>query len=273
MSLPDIFAVMALVISLLSFAFTYRVMRDQFTEDTGADLHKAVMKLIEIQGSMPDHPNTTRNSVNQVHHLALTVESLIEQGGDDLRVPVTGYLALGWSFDLVGEDEKAERHHQTACTCDSANTPFSHALTHRSLGRYYFNRGRRGDLDHARDAYRAALEHPLTFELDRDDVAEMDVYTLLQWAKYESRQWTRTGSLAGQRPEVPGILQRARTCAAAIEDPLRRQKVEQGIEEASSAVVDQGGTGPDPQLTASAELENYSTDAIAPDLAYGNQQD
>jgi hypothetical protein len=55
MSLPDIFAVTALVISLLSFGFTYRIMRDQFTEDTGADLHKAVMKLIEIQGSMPDH--------------------------------------------------------------------------------------------------------------------------------------------------------------------------------------------------------------------------
>ena len=106
MSKTDIIALIALLVSLLSFGFTYRVLRAQFTEDTGADLHQAVMRLIEIQGSMPDHPNMTRNAINQVHHLALTVESFIEQGGEDLRVPVTGYLALGWSFELVGEDEK-----------------------------------------------------------------------------------------------------------------------------------------------------------------------
>ena len=126
----EILAGSAIVISVISFAFTYRVMRDQLTEDTGADLHAAVMKLIEIQGSMPDHPNTTRNAKNQVHHLALTVESLIERAGEDLQVPVTGYLALGWSFELVEEDEKAEKYHQTACHRESVNHTLSFSCAH-----------------------------------------------------------------------------------------------------------------------------------------------
>jgi|ERR1700677_1631359 hypothetical protein len=270
MTLTDIFALIALAISLFSFGFTYRVMRGQLTEDTGADLHEAVMRLIEIQGSMPDHPNTTRNAKNQVHHLALMVESLIEHGGDDLRVPVTGYLALGWSFELVGEDEKAERHHQTACRCDSANTPFSHALTHRSLGRYYFNRGRRGDLASARDAFQTALVDPRMNELDSDDAAEMDAYTLLQWAKYESREWARHKSLAGQTPEAPKVLERARARASAIEDPLRRQKVDKDIEDASLTIATEPGDAASDAQTVSptAELDDYSGDAIETDVAY-----
>jgi hypothetical protein len=257
MSLTDIFAVIALVVSLLSFAFTYRVMRAQFTEDTGADLHEAVMRLIEIQGSMPDHPNTSRNAINQVHHLALMVESLIEQGGDDLRVPITGYLALGWSFDLVGEDEKAERHHRTACDCGSADTPFSRVLTRRSLGRYYFNRGRGGDLDHARDAYAAALNHGLEVELDRDDAAEMDVYTLVQWARHESKRSAMQGSL-DSHPHAPLVLERARECTARVEDPVRREKLEQCIEEADSAMIaDQGGVASTDQALRTTEFEDY----------------
>ncbi len=257
MSLTDIFALIALVVSLLSFGFTYRVMRAQFTEDTGADLHEAVMKLIEIQGSMPDHPNTSRNAVNQVHHLALMVESLIVQGGDDLRVPVTGYLALGWSFDLVGEDEKAERHHRTACDCGSADTPFSRVLTRRSLGRYYFNRGRCGDLDHARDAYAAALDHQLEIELDQDDAAEMDVYTLVQWARHESKQWATHESLDGH--QAPIVLARARECTATIKDPLRREKLEHCIDEANAAILaDQGGVPPNEPVARSTDtFEDY----------------
>jgi hypothetical protein len=270
MTLTDTFAAIALAISLFSFGFTYRVMRDQFTEDTGANLHEAVMRLIEIQGSMPDHPNTTRNARNQVHHLALMVESLIEQGGEDLRVPVTGYLALGWSFELVGEDEKAERHHQTACRCNSANTPFSHALTHRSLGRYYFNRGRRGDLESAREAYKAALLHFQMNEFDRDDAAEMDAYTLLQWAEYESREWARDEDLVGHTPQAPAVLEQARVCAAAIADPLRRQKVEKGIEQARLTIAaGQGETASDSRpLSAAGELDDYSGDPIESDVAY-----
>ncbi len=270
MTLTDILAVIALVISLFSFGFTYRVMRDQLTEDTGVDLHEAVLRLIEIQGSMPDHPNATRNAKNQVHHLALMVESLIEEGGEDLHVPVTGYLALGWSFELVGEDEKAERHHQSACKCDSADTPFSHALTHRSLGRYYFNRGRRGDLESARAAFKAALVHPRVNDLGRDDAAEMDAYTLLQWAKYESREWTRDKSLVGQAPKAPIVLEQARVCASTIEDPLRRQKVEQDIEEASLTIAaEQGEVASDVQsVSAGGELDDYSGDAVESDVAY-----
>ena len=259
MSLTDIFALIALVVSLLSFGFTYRVLRAQFTEDTGADLHEAVMKLIEIQGSMPDHPNMTRNAINQVHHLALMVESLIEQGGEDLRVPITGYLALGWSFDLVGEDEKAERHHRSACDCGSADTPFSRVLTRRSLGRYYFNRGRRGDIERARDAYAAAIDHRLEIELDHDDAAEMDVYTLVHWARHESRQWASRGSLDRREQEAPVVLDRARERMATIGDPLRREKLEQCIEEAGLAITaDQDGVPPTNRpIGATEEFEDY----------------
>jgi hypothetical protein len=198
------------------------------------------------------------------------VESLIEQGGEDLRVPVTGYLALAWSFELVGEDEKAERHHQTACKCDSANTPFSHALTHRSLGRYYFNRGRRGDLTSARDAYRKALVDPHMIELDSDDAAEMDAYTLLQWAEYESREWARHKSLVGQTPEAPKVLEQARVRARAIADPLRRQKVEKDIEDASLAIAtEEGDMASDaPTVSPTGQLDDYSGDAIETDVAY-----
>jgi len=226
----EILARIAIVISLFSFAFTYRVMRDQLTEDTAADLHAAVMKLIEIQGSMPDHPNTTRNAKNQVHHLALTVESMIEQGGEDLPVPVTGYLALGWSFELVEEDEKAEKYHQTACQCESANTLFSHVLTHRSLGRYYFNRGRLGDLEMARDAYRMALIPPHMSEPDRDDAAAMDVYTLLQWAEHEAKGWAGNKGSVDQSSQAQAVLELARQSASKIEDPIRRQKAGTEIE-------------------------------------------
>ena len=217
------------------------------------------MRLIEIQGSMPDHPNMTRNAINQVHYLALTVESLIEQGGEDLSVPVTGFLALGWSFELVGEDEKAERHHRTACDCDSAITAFSHSLTRRSLGRYYFNRARREDLNKARAAYMEALDHSLATELDHDDAAEMDVYTLLQWARHESSLRARNESLNGQRPEALFVLERARARAATVEDPLRRKKIERSIEDASLVVTaDEVGAPPDGEpMSITAELEDY----------------
>ncbi len=251
----EILAGIAIVISLLSFAFTYRVMRDQLTEDTGADLHAAVMKLIEIQGSMPDHPNTTRNAKNQVHHLALTVESMIEQGGEDLQVPVTGYLALGWSFELVEEDEKAEKYHQSACQCDSANTLFSHALTHRSLGRYYFNRGRLGDLEKARDAYRMALIPPHMSEPDRDDAAAMDVYTLRQWAEHEAKGWAGNKGSVDQSSQAQAVLELARQSASKIEDPIRRQKAgtETEREEADFArAVDHGQATPEAQASRNA---------------------
>jgi hypothetical protein len=276
----EILAGSAIVISVISFAFTYRIMRDQLTEDTGADLHAAVMKLIEIQGSMPDHPNTTRNAKNQVHHLALTVESLIERGGEDLQVPVTGYLALGWSFELIEEDEKAEKYHQTACHRESANhTLFSHALTHRSLGRYYFNRGRHGDLEKARTAYRDALIPHQIHEPDRDDAAAMDVYTLVQWAEYESVGCASDRGSVDQASKAQEALENARERACEIEDPMRRQTADTEIERAErkiesqetdiAAAIDRGQSVPVAQVSRlSGTLVDYSEDSSATDTAY-----
>jgi hypothetical protein len=98
----------------------------------------------------------------------------------------------------------------------------------------------------------------------------MDAYTLLQWAKYESREWTRDKSLVGQAPKAPIVLEQARVCASTIEDPLRRQKVEQGIEEASLTIAaEQGEVASDVQsVSAGGELDDYSGDAVESDVAY-----